>query len=257
MDRKRIRVEDLDDHQLLSKLTDFGFTFVDAGATAQRIEKAPMMVLSTAGGNTPLIRIFTYQFTWENPRVVDPAAAMRHQHMIDKESVWVDLNFNLYLNKFEVSQAVVKMTPNGVPVPGYRGRTLLNRSIPIVLQKSDESIETLEAYNALPDYKQKEFDIEIVGPLMVERIRRYLQDHHMVVYAEDLRDRSSNPHLRHALTDEQRDWIAGQINLFITGGRDILESEEFVPKGETNEDFPAQVNPSTTNVMIDKDQISY
>lgn len=257
MKRQGIRVEDLDDHSLLKKLYDFGFTFVDGGATAQRLMKAPIMVLSTAGANTPLVRIFTYQFTWEDPRSVDPVATMRHAHLTDKESIWVDLNLNLYLNKFEVSQSVVKMTPNGVPVPGYRGRTLLNRSIPIILQKSNESVETLEAFNALPDYKQKNFDIEIVGPLMVERIRRFLNDHQFEVSPEDLRDRSSNPHLRHTLTAEQREWIADRINTFIAGVSDILESTDVVPKGETNEDFPPQVDVARTNVMIDPDQIPY
>jgi hypothetical protein len=248
-------VESLSDMELHDQLSHYGYEFVDTSADAQRIEKAPVMVLSTKGANTPLLRLFTFEFRWENPRFVDAPAMMRHAHIPDPESLWVDMNFNLYKNLFEVSPSAVKVTPRGVPVPAYRARTLLNRGLPIVLQKSDESIETLEAFNALEDYRQKQFDIGIIGPLMAERIRRFLAQNDITITAEDLRGRESNPHLRHTLTNEQTNWIVDQINDFLNGARDLVGPTDVVPKGESNEDFPPQVDAENVNVMVSRDDL--
>lgn len=246
----------LSDMDLHDQLAHYGYEFVDTSADAQRLEKAPLMILSTKGANTPLIRIFSFEFRWENPKSIDAPAEMRKNHIDQPESLWVDLNFNIRKNMFEVTPSAVKVTPRGIPVPAYRARALFKRSIPIVLQVSDEVIETQEAYDSLENYRQKQFDIGIIGPLMVERVRRFLHDFEFHVKVDDLRGRESNDHLRHTLTDEQKDFVIDRINSFIAGVTAIKEQDE-APIGETNEDFPPRVDPKTTDVLVDRDQVSH
>lgn len=253
MKKNDLIVENLSDRELHDELSHYGYEFVDTSADAQRIEKAPVMVLSTKGANTPLIRLFTFEFRWENPKLVDAPAMMREAHISAPESLWVDLNFNLYKNLFEVTPSAIKMTPKGVPVPAYRARTLLNRNVPIVLQKSGETIESLEAFNALEDYRQKQFDIGIIGPVMVERIRRFLAANDLMINAEDIHGREFNSHLRHTLTEEQIDWVVEEVNSFIDRSRDIVGPTSDIPKGESNQDFSLQPNSQNTNVNIDRD----
>jgi hypothetical protein len=232
-----VRVEDLSDKKLHDGLADYGFEFVDTSADAQRLEKAPLVVLSTKGANTPLIRIFSFEFRWENPRLVDAPAEMRKNHNANLESIWVDLNYNLYKNIFEVTPSMIKMTPKGVAVPAYRARTLFNRGMAVVLNTTNEIIANQQEYDALEMYHQKTFDIGFIGPYMVERVRRFLQQYEFEVLEGDFIDRTSNDHLRHALTEEQRRFVIVQVNAFIEHNRDLLEANVGIPKGETNEDI--------------------
>lgn len=249
-----VQVELLSDKDLHNQLADYGFEFVDTSADAQRLEKAPLMVLSTKGANTPLVRVFSFEFRWENPRLIDAPSEMRKHHNTELESVWVDLNYNLYKNIFEVTPSAVKMTKKGIPVPAYRAVTLFNRGLPIVLRVSNETISSQEEYDSLEDYHQKQFDVGIIGPLMVERVRRFLQQFDFTVNVEDLKDRSFNDNLRHRLTDQQKIFIVAQINAFIDHGRDLSEPDVGIPTGETNEDISGSINDSP-DLFTDNDHV--
>lgn len=205
----------LSDKELVNELADYGFTFVDASSQYQRMERAPIMILSTPGGNTPLVKIFTFEFRYENPKDIDAPAAMRHAGATGKESLWVDFSYNYNARVFEVNQSIVRISPKGIPIPAYRAMTLLNRKQPLNLLTTGEVYNTVEEYEALPLYKQKEFDIEFVGPLMVERIRRFLAYHNYHMIEDHFKDHKQIAILKHELSDRDKVQIIKDVENFI------------------------------------------